>query len=931
MTRKIQYLMWLLAGISFCFGVPVFAQASADKAAPYADLVKDLAQTQSKSFAALDMQKIVFEDSLRDFKGVGGMRFAVARDVAISPATHGQWTQQKSGMWLWQYGIKTPDAVHLNFGFRRFQLPVGAELVIAAGNGKAILGPYTSENHHPSGQLWTPILPGRMALLQLKVPEGMRDQVQLELMRVGHGYRGFGYGAKYCKSGACNMDVACLDNADAWNRPRRSVAAIAVGASYICTGSLVNNTAGDRRLLFATASHCAITDANVAQVLAYFNYESPTCRTPGSGASGTALPKPTTTLAGLDFLTATRSPFDSSGPTGPTNQRTDWTLLELTGSPSTISSLNLHWAGWDRSATGATCITPGDASSTVGLCASIHHPAVDEKRITFVQADLISSQYATATAGTHWQALWDPNPPVLSGLTSPVTPGVTEPGSSGSPLYNAQQRLVGVLSGGPSSCGATGASLSDFYGKLATAYSGTTIAGSGGAVLPPLATYLDPISSGATTVDGVDLCTAPAAPSVVNAAAVGSNRIDVTWGAVGGVSTYRIYRSNGACPGDVYTQIGEVTSGTTYSDTTASGGTTYSYKVTAVSASSCESAQSSCSSATAAGVCTTPPSFSGLASASSAGTTQCGVNLSWGTAMGNCGGGGSTLRYNIYRSTSSGFTPGTGNLYQSCLSSTTAADAAVTSGIPYYYVVRAEDTAASGGTGRCGGREETNTVEQAATPSTVSVSFSDNVESGGSSWSVNGTGAGTDFAITRAHRRSLENSWGKDIPAAVSDRQLQLNSGIILAPGSSATLEFYHRYLSERGDDYVTGTPFDGGVLEYSINGGGTWVDILAGTGSVPANAGRITTGGYVGAIDTDFSNPLGGRQAWSGTQLSFGRVAVNLADFAGQAVLFRFRLGSDRSVSSTLAGWWIDDISVYTSGACSAGSVDAIFANGFE
>lgn len=895
-----------------------------EEPAPYADWVKDFAQLPAKRFAPLDMQKIAFEDSLRDFKGVGGMRFAIGHDVSITPLAHGTWQQQADGSWLWRYGIKAAEAAHLNFGFRHFQLPKGAELIIVSGDGKAMLGPYTRANHHPSGQLWTALLPGGDALLQLKVPNGLQDKVQLELMRVGHGYRGFGASNKYCKSGACNMDVACLPSGNAWNAPRRAVAAITVGGTDTCTGSLVNNTAGNRRLLFATASHCSITDANVAQVLAYFNYESPTCRAPGSGSSGTPLPKPTSTLAGLDFLTATSTPF--SGATGATDQRSDWTLIELTGSPSTVAGLNLHWAGWDRSTTGAACVAPGDPSGTTGLCASIHHPSVDEKRITFVQADLSSGEISSSTGGTHWHAYWDPTPPVLPGLTSPVTPGVTEPGSSGSPLYNSQQRLVGVLSGGPSSCGATGDNLSDFYGKLAVAFSGATITGSVGSI----GSYLDPSSSGVTSLAGVDQCTAPSAPTGVTATAVGSNRIDIAWSAVSGVGTYRVYRSTGACPGGSFAQIAEVTSGTSYSDTSVSGGTTYSYQVTAVDAQPCESAQSSCSSATAGGTCSTAPTFSGLGSAGSAGTAQCGVNLAWSAATGNCG-GGSNLRYNVYRSTSAGFTPGSGNLRQSCVNGTSFTDSTVSNGTTYYYVVRAEDTGASGGSGQCGGREETNTTQRSAVPSTDNVFLNDTVPADTSSlWTASGTGVGSNFAITSAQSNSPTRSWYKDSPTAVSDRALQLNSGITLPGGSSATLEFYHRYVLERGGgDGSSGTPYDGGVLEYSIDNGTSWADILAASGSVPANSGRITSGGYVGALSTCCGNPLGNRQAWSGNNTSFTRVAVNLADFAGQTVRFRFRFASDDSEARD--GWWIDDIRVYSSAACSTGPADAIFSNGFE
>lgn len=77
-----------------------------------------------------------------------------------------------------------------------------------------------------------------------------------------------------------------------------------------------------------------------------------------------------------------------------------------------------------------------------------------------------------------------------------IPPSVTEQGSSGSPLYNADRQLVGVLSGGPSVCGSTGTSLRDQYGKLAHAWEGL------GTPATRVRDYLDPDSTGAEFIYG---------------------------------------------------------------------------------------------------------------------------------------------------------------------------------------------------------------------------------------------------------------------------------------------------------------------------------------------------------------------------------------------------------------------------------------------
>lgn len=135
--------------------------------------------------------------------------------------------------------------------------------------------------------------------------------------------------------------------------------------------------------------------------------------------------------------------------------------------------------------------------------------------------------------------------------------------------------------------------------------------------------------------------------------------------------------------------------------------------------------------------------------------------------------------------------------------------------------------------------------------------------------------------------------------ANISDQQLvSINPISIPSTAGSATLTFWHRFAFEfSSTDY---TRYDGGVLEVSTDGGGSWTD--AGP--------NITFGGYNGTISSGFSNPLAGRLAWSATTNGvFIQTTVNLMPYIGQNVLFRFREGTDTTVAST--GWYIDDVAV--------------------
>jgi lysyl endopeptidase len=866
--------------------------------------VKELTQVEKARYKPLDLAKLALEDQVDELNNLAP-RYAYPNKVMLRPVDTGTWEPLGDGRVMWRYHVVAPEASSLNFGFTEYELPKSATLWAYSPDFKHTAGPYTAANNSPARQLWTPVILGEEAVIEVTVLESELRDVKLQLSHIGQGYRFFGRKTAYCKSGACNTDVACIADDSPWQNVRRSTAAISEGGSRFCTGSLVNNTANDQRMFFATASHCT---PDPATLVAFWNFESPICRTPGSAASGNINVGPVNqTSTGAVFRAATSTPF--SGATGSTNARSDWTLVEFNTLPPT--AYDVYWAGWDRTGTNHACSEADD-------CASIHHPDGDEKRITFIETDMSTGNIGSGV-GVHWFVQWDQTPSVarLPNLPQPppatLPPSVTEPGSSGSPLYNADQRLVGVLSGGDSFCGAGPAQLDDLYGKLFHAWDGESTSAT------KVGEWLAPGNpSPPSFIDGRGVCTPPATPTNVVATPNGDNRIDLTWDAVAGAEIYYIYRGVGTCPGSGAVQIGQSATNS-FSDTDVSGLQTYNYRVSAFdNEETCESPQGTCASATAAGLCTTPPNFAGLASATSAGTAACAVNLAWSAGTANCGG---PVAYNIYRSTTPGFTPDASNLLQACASGTSATDTTTASATNYEYVVRAEDVSADGGSGQCGGREETNVIRRlAAAGGPDDVLFDDDVEGGAANFTTTGTGGGANFAIVSTQSSSPTQSWFVPDPAVVSDRQLNLATAINVAtPGF--TLAFAHRSDLEDG--------FDGVVLEYSTDGT-TWFDILAGNGAgIPANATRFATGAYTDTISTAWDSPISGRGAWSGLSAGFVQTQVDLSDFAGNSVQLRWRFASDRTVADV--GWWIDDIRISAPTACGAPLPDPIFDDGFE
>jgi hypothetical protein len=884
------------------------ALAAAPVPTAFTARVKPLARVDSVQLPALDLAAIRVEDAADESLGKPP-RFAIPRKMHVTPARDGTWEDVDADTKLWRYVVKTPDALSLNLGFTRFRLPPHARLLIHSPDGKLVHGPVTARNNTPHRQYWTPVVTAPEVVVELTIPAAEVAALELEIGQVGQGYRGFGSekggkgGLPPDSSGSCNMDVKCLLAADPWQDNVRAVAAYTLNGSRHCTGSLVNNTAQDTKLYFMTANHCLDSQSEADTVVTYWNYDNTTCRVPGSAASGQPGDGPLDqTISGATL----RATYAGS----------DFTLLELDG--EVPQAFGQFWAGWNRT----PYSDPGGpehgdtACSADSLCAAIHHPSVADKRITFAEENTVSSGYGGNAVPpvpgnrTHTWVHWDPTPVFPPDPTLTIPPQVTEGGSSGSPLYDAQRRFIGQLHGGPSSCGQTGDNLSDVYGRISISWEG------GGSAASRLKDWLDPASTGALTMDGRNACTAPPVPTNVVATATAANQVTVSWDAIAGADSYRVYRGDGACPGTNWQLIAGNVSGTSYVDGGVSGGATYAYAVTSFgSAQSCESAHSGCSAATATGVCTLAPDFGGLTRAASSAEKTCGVDLAWGEGSNRCGGG--TPKYSLFRSTTPGFTPDAGTRIASCVTGTGYHDATVASGTRYYYVARAEDDPANGA-GACNdGNEDANTIELAAIPGgPPAVSFGDDMEGGTGNWSASGSGAGANFTQVTDHSHSPTHSWHAPDGDDVGDHSLASAAAVAVGPG--ATLEFWHSYDTE--------STYDGVVLEYSLDGS-AWVDILAASGDVPANPDRLASGGYDSTLSTSYDNPIGGRRAWSGDSGGFVRVAVDMADFGGRSVFLRWRLGSDNSNGA--AGYWLDDVLLSAGTSCSAD--DTLFEDGFD
>ena len=189
-----------------------------------------------------------------------------------------------------------------------------------------------------------------------------------------------------------------------------------------------------------------------------------------------------------------------------------------------------------------------------------------------------------------------------------------------------------------------------------------------------------------------------------------------------------------------------------------------------------------------------------------------------------------------------------------------------------------------------------------AAGSLPSIVLADDLEKGTSKWTFK-NGAYPRWQLDSAYYGPYAQSgkhslYADDYPGTVTDATARLAAVTI---PQNAFLHFAHAYDFETG--YYSGAlrNFDGGVLEYSTNGGVSWVD----AGSL------INFNKYKGKVFTGSGNPLSGRSAFVGSSHGYISTRLNLASLAGKKVSFRWRMGLDMSVYDL--GWWVDNVKVYT------------------
>ena len=439
--------------------LPLALAAQLSEPLPPKSLALALPSVKAVDMPAIDRRAIDAEDRANNDDGQPlrvAYPFATQLDMKA-----GRWDDLPGGEGrIWRLRVRAAGAQAISLLYDRFYLPPGATMhVYNPANGETI-GAFTSRNNKASGKFATALTYGDVAVVEYFEPADQRGRGEISVEQVGHAYRivevlAEAERAAAMNSGACQVNVNCSPEGDAWQDHKRSVARLLINGSAFCTGSLITNTSQDGRPYFLTADHCigtldAVSNPDASQWVFNWNYERTAC----ANSSGTS---PYETTSGATLLAN-----DAPG---------DFALFELTEDPNAV--YGVYFAGFSAEA----------ASTNGGV--GIHHPAGDYKKIATHSQTPTSYSWFGSIPGTHWQLYWDAT---ANGHS------VTEGGSSGSPLFNAAGQIIGQLHGGSSiNCSNPAADVGQ-YGKIAFNWDND------GATSPQrrLRDWLDPAGGGTT-------------------------------------------------------------------------------------------------------------------------------------------------------------------------------------------------------------------------------------------------------------------------------------------------------------------------------------------------------------------------------------------------------------------------------------------------
>jgi V8-like Glu-specific endopeptidase len=422
---------------------------------------------------------------------------------------------------FWTAAVDAEEAHGLRLHLQADGLPDDVQMWVYGENDDYI-GPFGAELLDSEGGLWTPSVGGSRISLVVQLSASARG-IHFNIDKVAELFQLDSSGEVVFEPQAtlpsCLEDSQCFNSSTyAWIRETEASVAIIRFAKndsfFQCTGGLIADADGSSQILyFLTANHCLKTQDSATSLEAFWDYKRIACN--GSAPNLYSVPR------------SNGSTLLATGTNG------DYTLLQLHNVPP-----GRWFMGWDANP---------QAISAGAILHRVSYPG--GQPASYSQSRV--NQAAACGPGYIYQT------PLLGGLIG---------GSSGSPVFSANGRIVGQLFG---NCG----SNSD-----TCAYS--TYQAADGA----LNTYFSAVAQ------WLNPPVAPATPQNISASdGAYSFKVQISWTDWLGEDNYELYRcsntSTASC-GAAIVSTGADTS--SYDDTgAAADGTVYYYRLKACNAYGC--------------------------------------------------------------------------------------------------------------------------------------------------------------------------------------------------------------------------------------------------------------------------------------------------------------------------------------------------------
>ncbi|MDX9727980.1 MAG: T9SS type A sorting domain-containing protein [Bacteroidales bacterium] len=374
------------------------------------------------------------------------LKYSVLEKFSADIRKEGTRTDLEDGGTIWQYRLNSPEGKSLQVIFSRYMVPDGAQLFLYNELYTDIRGAFTEYNIREDLTFVTGDIRGNHVIIEYYEPAGVPFEGDVIIGSAGQAFTYIlspqsgntdedGFIGVNCIEGKGLQDVKHAVCRYTFNDGKYG---------YLCTGSLINNAGSTVQPYFLTAAHCISTPEEAATIVAYFNYEEVACTLTASVMSQS--------VSGASLLS--------------TGSRSDYSLLRFERIVPT--SYQPYYAGWEM-----RNIDPLSTSC-------IHHPGGKPKKVALDadpagtnDIDLYWEGGSSSPSGTHWAVSFEE--------------GTTAGGSSGGPLFNHNEKIIGQLHGG---------SETDYFGKLSYSWEHPD------SQYPSLKSFLDPADEGVKSLEG---------------------------------------------------------------------------------------------------------------------------------------------------------------------------------------------------------------------------------------------------------------------------------------------------------------------------------------------------------------------------------------------------------------------------------------------